>query len=335
MKQPKKLIKIILPCCAAVTLLVFFFLIALPALKMIPAHKLLRESEYNCVFLSMYPVSTFDKEDFSHYRADDALIVEQVIPNYRSLKSFLKDVTLSGNKMQRIYLGVDPTKVTAEQILEFQTAFPDVVFEILPTYRRLSDWRKDENMELSYIAYLDMVQKLVGKENLSIYSFFAQEWLIADDENYLSGTLLCQRVAHLVYLYADVAHHCNFRPEDISPVFTEFHALIQDSKETGLTFPDLSDWEIAMIGDSVIGNYSDHSSIPELVKSFSGAITYNCGWGGASASTRDADSCGLNMLKAFLSGDLSSIPNDVQAYAGMKEFWNASAVKEKQLIVLH
>ncbi|MBO4515608.1 MAG: SGNH/GDSL hydrolase family protein [Lachnospiraceae bacterium] len=335
MKQPKKLIMLIIPCCAAVALLVCFFLIVLPYLKMAPTRKLLRESEYNCVFLSMFPVSTFDKEDFSYFRADDALIVEELVPNARAMKSYLKDVTLSGNKMQRIYLGVDPTKITAEQILEFQAAFPDAVFEILPTYRRLSDWMKDPDWENTYAAYLDMVQKLVGKEKLSIYSFFAQEWLIADDDNYLDGTLLTQRIAHILYIYADIDHRCDFRPENVTFFFTEFHSLLKESIWNGFSFPDLSSWEIIMLGDSVIGNYSEHDSIPELVASFSGAKTYNCGWGGASAATRDSDSCGSNMVKAFLSGDLSTIPNDVQAYSGMKAFWNASSVGEKQLFVLH
>ena len=53
----------------------------------------LRTSNYNCVFLSMFPIDTFQEEDFSYFRAEDVLKLTEVISNYQTLKSFVKAVS--------------------------------------------------------------------------------------------------------------------------------------------------------------------------------------------------------------------------------------------------
>lgn len=332
----KNLLKPIIILCAILFLLAGIAWLSVSILTHARNDKILKESEYNCVFLSMFPIDTFREEDFSHYRADDVLLLKYEIPSYQILKRYVKDVKLSGNEMHSVYLGIDPRKVSAKQILELHDAFPEVTFEVFPAYRRLSDWMNDWRFEKTYNAYLDLTEKLLDQNFIHVYSFFAQEWLIADDANYVKGTLLTEQVAGKVYVYADVAHHCIFTKQNIANVFHSFNRLLVDAKENGYKFPDFSSWDVVMFGDSIIGNYVEHDSIPGLLSAMTGARTYNCGWGGASASGTEASS-GNNVINAYLTKDLSSIPVDVAARDGIQKRLEdeANASGQKLLFVLH
>ena len=328
--------KFILILCAVLTLAVGITQLSVSLFIHSKNDQLLRNSEYNCVFLSMFPIDTFQEKDFSYFRADDVLLLKYVIPNYQVLKRYLKDVQSSENEMHSIYLGIDPKKITASQILELQEAFPDVTFEIIPTYRRLSQWMKDLHPEKTFNAYLDMAEKLLGNEHIHVYSFFAQEWLISDNANYVTGNLLTESVAHRVYVYADTAHHCNFTPNDIADTFNDFSRLLSETKSGALKNPDLSAWDVILLGDSVIGNFVEHDSIPSLISAFSGARTYNCGLGGATAGGEETNSIGY-LLNAYLSKDLSSISEDTAIYSGLQKRWadEALASQQKTVFVLH
>lgn len=316
-----------------ILVLVFF---GLRAINQNRDHKLLRESEYNCVFLSMFPVSTFHEEYFAYYRAEDVLILDSVIPDYKTLRSYFRDIALSENEMTTIYLGVDPRKVSAAQVLALKEGFPEVNFEVIPTFRRLSSWKSDLRFAKSYDTYLSFTQNLLNQDHVRVYSFFAQEWLIADDANFKKGLLLTEPVAERIYIYSDGLHNQFFTNENIASFFDDFNELLTRVKKDGYHFADLSDWDVVLLGDSVIGLFTDHSSIPELVTCLSGARTYNCGWSGSKAGGTDP-SCGINVLQSYLSGDLSSIPAEVQTHAGLQKWQQAEAAGSKKnvLFALH
>ena len=321
---------LLLLLCMALFLCLFF---KAPKSK---TRDLLRTSEYNCVFLSMFPIETYDEEDFSHYRALDVLKLTEVIPNAKVLKAYLAEVRSSENELTSIYLGVDPRKVTANDVLEWKKAFPEASFEVFPMYRRLSDWMKLPSLEKAYNAYLSLAEGLVSQEGIHVYSFFAQEWLIADDANYEKGTLLTKDIATRLFIYGDVAHNCDLKPENMALYFDDFNRLLVSSKNGGYHFPDLSSYDVIFLGDSVFGKYTGHNSIPELVASLSHARTYNFGYGGASAAGHLANS-GTNLLKAYLDKDLSGIPSDVAVYDGLKKRWEdeASSSERTAVFVLH
>lgn len=320
----------------ALCLIFFLFFFVNKTLRQNKDRKILRESEYNCVFLSMFPTDSYNEEYFAYYRAEDALILDSVIPDYKTLKSYLREVNLSENEIVTIYLGVDPRKVSASQVLSLLEAFPEVSFEVIPTYRRLSQWKKDLQFEKSYNAYLSFAQGLIGKDRVHVHSFFAQEWLIADDYNFQKGLLLTEPIAERIYIYADGLHNQFFTAENIALIFDEFNELLTTTKKEGYQFPDLSDWDVVFFGDSVIGHFTDHSSIPELVTYFSGARTYNCGWGGSTAGGTDPSS-GLNVLRSYLSGNLSSIPEEHLVHVNLeKRLQDETASSKKNLLyVLH
>lgn len=298
-------------------------------------HRLLRDSTYNSVFLSMYPANTFDKEDFAHFRADNVLILDTA-DTYRELKHDLKDVAASGNALRVIYLGVDPEKITGKQILQLSEKFPGVIFEVIPAYRPTIWWATASPEALK--AYRSMADTLTGLENIRLYSFFASEWLVANPQSYLAGTQLCHDAAHLVYVYTDDLHGYMITPENKEQVFLDFSDLYQKFVTSFVPYPDLSQKTILFFGDSVIGNTTDYTSIPELVSLFTGADCYNCGVGGSSATPKGDFPFSVNeVLDAYLSGSVSSLSEEVQAYHGLTAYFNKKDTfkDENLLFVLH
>jgi hypothetical protein len=86
--------------------------------------------------------------------------------------------------------------------------------------------------------------------------------------------------------------------------------------------PDLSDMDIIFFGDSVIGNFTDSTSIPGAVAGLSGAKTYNMGVGGATAACLSEDEPNIiTMVDAFLSADGSLFSEDQQARYGIEEYY--------------
>ena len=299
--------------------------------------KLLRESEYNSVFLSMYPIDTYDEEDFRYFRGDDVLKLTTVITRNRIMTAYLKEIIKSDNELRVLYLGIDPKRTGAAHILQIRDMFPGVQIEVIPAYRPLSEWLRDSKSEDTLQAYYDLTNYLVDQENIRVFSFFAQEWLIADPENYEKGLLLKKNVARLLYTYTDDIHDCQFTRQEIPVIFDELKELLATAKAGKHVFADLSDWDIVFIGDSVFGNFTDHLSIPGYVSGFSNAHCYNCGWGGACASG-DMPSSGIKVISDYLKGIIpTEVPEGAPVADSLKQLLEdeAKGSPRKKLYVLH
>ena len=338
-KEKQNVLRIVLPVMA----LVLSLLLCLAAYFCLSYRKnaeLLATGSYNAVFLSTFPIETFQAEDFSHFRGDQVVMVQTKSSDFRVIRRYLSKVLESGNCVRVIYLGIDPEVITARDILEWKAAFPDTQFEILPKWRSLTQWVRESDDSSALASYRSLVEGLMEVENLRVFSFFAQPWIIADPESYVKGTLLTESIAHLVYLYTDELHGADFSPELIEPVFAGLEHLIRDEKAGRNADPDLSDWDMVFFGDSVIGNYNDYHAITQLVSHFSGARTYNCGQGGSTASTKTLDIPDLGeVVEAYLTGDLSSLPEGSQVYSGLSQRLaderDGTAQGRRLLFVLH
>lgn len=343
----RKNLRFALPILALFLLfLILFFLTLQKNMAHKADHALLRTSSYNSVFLSMFPIDTYDKEDYSHFRGDDILLLNTILPDHKALKHDLTDVLASGNELRVIYLGVDPEKITGEQILALSAQFPDSEIEVLPWYRPLSDWTADgTNTAKRFEAYYKMVTSLAGLEKIHIYSFFANEWLIANPEAYQSSDRIPRQInetaAHLLYLYTDDLHGCQIQPETVHPLFDEFSDLLAKAKKGEISYPDLSGRTVVFFGDSVIGNTTDFTSIPWLLSAFTGAECYNCGVGGSTAVPKEAFPYSVNeILKIYLSGNPELLPEEINARTGLTSLFAAHSKEslgsgKDLLFVLH
>lgn len=279
---------------------------------------------YDSYFLSMFPITEFHEEDFRTYEALSLMKLSYTIPDYDTLKAFF--VTLQGNApIKKIYLGLDPAKLSGEQATELIAMLPDTVFSIFLYPRSLDQWKEIQESDSLLSAYHDLTVTLISLPLVKVYPFFAQEWVIANPDNYLTSNELKDDIDLRIYLYslfANESRDCCIREEDAEILFDQFHELIVAAKEGAVFFPDLSSRKIVFLGDSVIGNFTDRRSIPAYLHDLAGAATYNCGWGGATAT--DTGLCCLHpVLDALISGNLQELPTDVQAYTGLSQLYAA------------
>lgn len=338
-KNPKKIL---------LSLLLLFLLAAVllvavrPFLRRQKYRQLLSESSYDAVFFSMFPIDTFREEDFSMYGGRSVLKFPQTVPDCYALQDYMQTVQTTRNNVGLFYLGIDPVKVTAKQILRFAEMFPYSDFVIFPAYLPLEAWNSMDQYESVFQAYQDFVRELADDQSrIYIFPYFAQDWLIADPENYIGDTLLSEYIAKRLYLYTldlEIATSYRIREREVEPLFEEFRSLLEASRSGSLTAPDLSDWDIIFLGDSVIGNYSGHYSIPGYIADITGANTYNCGWGGSTAAKRENFSV-CDMLNYYFKGDASPIPEELQTRREMnrllEDLQSGRAGQGNRLFVLY
>lgn len=295
----------------------------------------------DAVFLSMFPIDGFREADFSTYEGISLSKVSHVFPDQESLDHALRMLAKNQYHPDLIYLGLDPARITPDQVNEMFSLFPAAGFKIYLENRPLSKWTELKDMEYVWKAYLNLTTFLASSPRAKVYPFFAQEWIIADAENYLPDGSLKEDVAQRVFLislFSDSARDCQIQPEDVEELFAQFHALLQNAKTGSYRFLDLSDKNIIFLGDSIFGNYSDRRSIPEQLHAMSGANVFNCGWGGATAAQNGARSF-PGMLEALLSGDLNTSPTDSQFHAGLTKYLSDNSLEDLNspdtILVLH
>ena len=299
-------------------------------------------SSYDCVFLSMFPTSTFHAEDFHTYEARTIAMPDITISDYETMYSFFQYLKEYNHDIKEIYLGLSPDRITAEQAESLVQMFPDTLFKVFPEWLPLEQWTSRKDADALVAKYQDIVYAMTHQPNALVYPFFSHEWIIADSTNYLEGSLLKEDVALRTYLLSligpeEAAHSFYARPDRVDELFEEFRAFLSVAESGEYGFPDLSDLEVVFLGDSVFGNYNDRRSIPGYVSNLSGAETYNLGWGGATASDRDGI-CLRPILNALLRQDPSSLPKDSQAYTGLTKYLIQKQKSDKahrMLFVLH
>lgn len=280
--------------------------------------RLITASSYDAVFFSMFPIDTYREEDFSTYGGQNLLKFSEVIPDRFTLQYCMKTVQASGNPVKAFYLGIDPVKISAEQIRQFAEMFPDCEFFVIPAYLPLETWNSMNRYEKTLKAYQDFVRELADDQSrIYIFSYFAQDWLIADPANYIGDMLPGEYAARCLYFGTLTTPAFHIREQETEFLFEEFRSLLEASRRGELTDPDLSGWDIVFLGDSVIGNYGGHYSIPGYVADFTGANTYNCGLGGSTA-TRRGDFSLCDMLDYYFRKDASPIPEELQTHQEMK-----------------
>lgn len=288
--------------------------------------QLIASSEYDTVFLSMFPVDTYHEEDFSHYRGMTVLKTSYCIPSLSSLEKYLKKIKSSGRDVNTVYLGIRADLADAQKLAGILSRQPDISFEIILSYPSAEYWRQlspksYEKVLEGYCTFITMAPELLPEAG--IYFIGGEEWLIANPGNYESDFLTNEDISSTIMLNSDRFHRYTVTKEnssDVAQSLTKLTAKLRDEQEV---YPDLSDHYVVFLGDSVIGNYSDSASIPGAFAGLTGAHIYNCGYGGSSAARQQEFPVSmLYTVDALFSEDLSLLTEKDPAYHGIKAYRN-------------
>ncbi len=297
----------------------------------------IRSEAYDTVFFSMYPIDHYDEADYEHFRGMDIIKSSVEICDTNVMKLYMDMAVRSGNLISTAYLGIDPANADTEDIVQITLENPGVMFEIILAYPQMDYWlgMDEEECKTVWEGYREFAGNLLGMENVRIYYFCNEEWLLCNPANYTETFHTNAEVSKLLMCHSDYLHHNILNVDNFYPKFNEAWSLIEKYRTEPTEYPDASHVEIIFFGDSVIGNYTDSMSIPGIVNGLTNASVYNCGYGGKSAAKSAKTEISVSeIVEAFIRQDLDSLPTGTQVYAGVEHYiQNGNTDREKIFII--
>ena len=293
---------------------------------------------YDAVFLSMFPIDNYKEADFSYYRGLTVLKTDNILQGASDFERYFNHIAQTDNPVSTAYLGICPEKITVAEISELVQCYPSISFEIVLIAPSAAYWQKLSEEE--YSENLNACQTfLADAGQCSDAKFFflsAESWLVNNPANYIDDITFSEDIAHKILAYTFHDSFYQITAENSEELIQKVHSEVTAARENAITYPDLSEYEIVFWGDSVIGNYTDSTSIPGVVNGLTGATVYNCGYGGNSAAMAPDLIISLpGIVDAFFAHNLSVIPEGEQVYEGTKAYFNYVHDTQRQCYVIN
>lgn len=237
------------------------------------------EENYNSVMISMRSTEGINEEDFSYYRAMDAFIASHKILNTKELSQYLESILNSGNQVTTICVGLDPeylwidagqkesrwNEKLEKSLFSYVEQNPDISFEISLPNPYIDYWTglEEEKWDMLIGRYKTLIDQLYVYPNVKTYFPGYEPWIIKNPDNYEESLLdTSEMITRLVILQTWSGRCYQITPENQESIWTSFRELIESEKNMPSIYPDLSQWHIVFLGDSVLANYEGNSSIP-------------------------------------------------------------------------
>lgn len=322
----------ILICVLGVVLFGIWYVNRESEAKKADLERLLTES-YNGIFTSMYNIETFNEEDFTIYRGLEILKTSYVHKNTSEIAEYLNEVLQTGNHITNVYLGLDPARIWSsshkkidkwnknleEDIIYYISSYPEVTFEVMLPFPEITYWKSqnETNRQNTILVYRTLINMLEAYPNVVIYYPGTEEWLINNPGNYEDTFVTNELLSQKLMLLTFCDRHYKITTDNADGYFERLNTLVMEDAK----YPDLSEWCIVFMGDSIFGNYSGSFSIPGAVNGLSGAQVYNCAKGGTCA-TNDPET-GLNFptaVDAFINKNTDLLGEGDQFVLGLKEY---------------
>lgn len=321
---------------AAAVILFFFFFIA--AAEQRADYKRISGEEYDTVFLSMYPIDTYEEEPFLYYRGMNVLKTSHSLSGASMLSDYMRRIARSGNAIRTVYLGIRPDRITLEELEDILLQYPSVTFEIILAYPDAAYWAElsQSKYEKLLEAYTVFLNGIPSAAHGNYYFWAATEWLVENPGNYETHWLVNTDIARTIMLNSDTDHGYMVTAENAAGLCRALAHNTAAYRTSPDCYPDLSGYEVILFGDSVIGNYTDSASIPGVIQGLTGAAVYNCGYGGGRAAQSPDEPFSLNdFVTAFFIGNPSNLPSDKPVYEGILSYAAASHEDKKQVFIIN
>ncbi len=298
----------------------------------------LQSEDYDTLFISMYPIHYYDEADYAYYRGLDCVKMEYPIAHGKIAKWYMHTAMKSGNNITRVYLGIDPEHASEDDIVQLIQAYPNILFDVILPYPQMEYWIEKSDTEFDKIIkkYQILSEGLLTLANVDLYYFGSEEWLIANPENYEDAHLVNESVSEFLMCNTDAQHPYEMTSANVQVKYEELRELVQQYKNSPIAYSNAENVEIVFFGDSIIGNYTNSLSIPEIVKGLSGATVYNCGYGGCSAAKREGELGDfVKIVEAFLNGETGDLPEDKPVYTGIRQFREREVSGKQVMFVIN
>lgn len=288
----------------------------------------LRQAEYTSVFLSMVPYEDMEADAigvdfFSFYLAQDAVTVPRHLRSAGEVKDYLKAALGSGNEVGFVHLELIPFSPGSFGFLsDLAAAHPGTTFKILLNAPSMGYWtaQGEGRAKKQLDSYKSLVKLLLPHGNVEVYFAGAEDWLILNPGSYSAPLVASRDITRHLALLTFCDSNYRLTEENYMATFEGLGEKIAYAR-TAPAPADLSGWRLVFFGDSVIGNYSDSTSIPSAVAYLSGCEAYNLGVGGTPAAFAGPDRYSFTVLvdsflerKAVTLPESFVCPRDMAAY---------------------
>lgn len=297
----------------------------------------LSEESYNAVFISMYSTEGYLPEDFAFYRGVQTLVLDSGPTKLRTLSDYIDAAFASSNEIEIMYLGLDPAAIwdsclhreklwneRLESVFAYMDTHTDVTFEVMLPYPSLSYWTamSEEKLDETLLMYQKLGEALCGRPNVLVYYMGAEEWLIANPDNYLAGFgVVNPGLAHKIMLLNFCDKVFLVDKDVLSEKLAFLRSYVMSEKASPVVYADLSDWYFVFLGDSVMVYDTGTASIPGVVCGLSGAEAANLSQGGSPATADPAASISLErMVDALETLDLEAYKEVGDFYDGLEKY---------------
>lgn len=295
--------------------------------------KLLENSDYESVFLSMYDVSSFSNELFTTNKGIPTLQPDYLLRNTNELNEALESAFASGNNITHIFLGLNPFSFRPSSSASAETAFlkendwiahidanPHVTFEILFPFPSVEYWLSLTAADRSRILtlYEKAVYLLDTRSNVIMYCAGGEDWLICNPSNYTGSFTVNSQVSEKIFLYTFCDGNFQITSENVSETLLQIQNIIESGDDVPAEYPDLSQYDIVFIGDSILGKDTGTLSFEGIISAFSGASVFNCAQGGSSAAEQTPEKLSFpGIVSEFLAGQ-PELPDTVYGQSILK-----------------
>lgn len=277
----------------------------------------LKQNRFTALFLSMYPIHSYDAYYLSYWRGLDALKMEMFMENGRELAGTSAYLRELGNMPDTVLFGLDPECLEAEypledSLLKLIRETPKTEWEILLVNPAMGYWRAKEEGEWQEVMgrYESAARLLAQEENVKLYFAGDREWLVCNGGNYAQEKMPGEDVATTLLAYYTRGEY-ELTAENLEERMGRARELIADWRQDDRRVSGMQEKTLVFIGDSTFGNFSGSLSITGIVEAFTGAGVLNCGYGGMAAASVSADIPGLaGLMQAIRQEDGSGISRE-------------------------
>lgn len=301
----------------------------------------LQEEEVEALFISMYPLDSYDADDFLYYRGYRTTFFSKPLESGKNLLKFLKQSLEEQHSLKAVYIGVtqqDKDDGWEEKLLKVVEQNPEIRFHIIieyPYIEELAQMSQSEQERLFawYEKMADLFTPDIRCQNKIVFLPQAEMWLTGNPANYLENGQLNKDAARYSMMEMACVDYYALNTANAAQkisVIKEMIAGLDSRKAIN------SEYTFVFFGDSVIGNYQDSMSIPGVVSGIGQAAAINCGYGGLAASKVSEESYGItDMITAFLEGQYEQFEDDKAIKKGIPQFYEMqSEIKEDKLVFL-
>lgn len=244
----------------------------------------LENSKYDSLLLTSYRCRQFNRDALTWGFGVETFQIVWKTGSVHEVKAALEKAFESSDDIHMVFLELDPKRHNDPALIEWIRAQKDTHFFIFFGPYPVDYWKMLEEakgLEERFSVYSELAQKLQKLENVSLFYFDNQEWMV-NNPYFFADSMQISRDGIFQIYSAFGSGNCMLTKESMSQKPEKFLPVTKESK-----YADFSGQIIFCFGDSMLGKDRNESGAAEIAAGLLHAQVYNAAVSGSSASGKE------------------------------------------------